>query len=251
MEALTLLLPPYLRSLGYESESAIQLLRTVNVDSSARVTPSWISWRGIFEYLSCVEYARAVLLSLPSGGQIGGDVAVPARFAAAALVFFAQATLDNIAGWLTNELSLAIKGSHRQLHKNNFKSALSSAHGGKQIVEVIGRHSNFLKDLERFRQAWIHSLAGGANLYADRPPDQGGIAEIAVPMDPAIDSFAPNQGYLRRIEACRERNSGRWLYPIAEFANRFGDGTKMVCLDLLACSIASWRSEPPDSSGAR
>jgi hypothetical protein len=107
----------------------------------------------------------------------GGVVALAGRYNAASLVFFGQAALDNVANWLNRRLSLKLKGSRCQLHKKEFQNALLEAtvnslnsHG---IVEVVQRHRKFLADLERYRQIWIHSLSGGANVYGDKISRRG------------------------------------------------------------------------------
>lgn len=180
-----------------------------------------------------MELARVRLKALPTGKAIGGLHLVSARYESVALVFFARATLDQTAAWLTHGLKLKVAGRNRQLHKREFRSALSaSGLKGAGIVASLDRYSQYFSELEQFRQTWIHSLAGGAAGFSDRALDQGGIPEIAVPIDPTID-LVPHAKYYERVQRCRQQNGGRWLYPIGEFADRFAEGAKSVTLSVL------------------
>jgi hypothetical protein len=131
------------------------------------------------EYLSCVEFARHALKALPQGIEIGSVHKPAARYHAASLIFFSQATMDQIAVWLKREVPLVINGRKCQLHKGELMTALirKSQTG---LVEVLRKNGGFLQEVERFRQTWIHSLAGGASGFMDKPPDQGGVPMLAV-----------------------------------------------------------------------
>lgn len=203
------------------------------------VHENWAPWRGILEYLSFVELARFRLKALPTGSGIGGQHLLSARYESLALIFFAQATLDQIAAWLTRDLKLKVPGRNRQLHKEDFRSALSnSGLRGAGIAASLDKYEQYFSELEKFRQTWIHSLAGGAAGFSDRAPDKGGIPEIAVPIDPTIPEV-PHAKYVERVQKCREQNGGRWLYPIGEFADRFAEGTKSVTLSVLNAATSS------------
>jgi hypothetical protein len=230
-------IPPLLRELGYESISCIQALGRRGWsevrENFIGIREKWAPWRGILEYLSFVELARVRLKALPTGKAIGGLHLLSARYESVALIFFAQATLDQVAVWLTQDMKLKVAGSKRQLHKKEFRSALSvSGSKGAGIAASLDRYAQYLLELEQFRQIWIHSLPGGANGFMDRAPDQGGIPEIAVPIDPTI-AEVPQAKYYEQVQRCREQNGGRWLYPIAEFADRFAEGTKSLTLSVL------------------
>jgi hypothetical protein len=180
-----------------------------------------------------VELARIRLKSLPVGRSIGSDHCQSARFDSLALVFFAQATLDQIAVWLKRELKLKLNGKHTQLDKSEFLSSLAgSGQLGRDVADRIRPNHDFLKELQKFRQIWIHSLAGGAAPFTDKAPDQGGVPEIKVPIDPDVCT-GPHNGFVDRVESCRDQHGGRWLYPISEFADRFSNGAKSVSLSIL------------------
>ena len=115
-------------------------------------------------------------------------------------MFFAQATLDQIAAWLNQELKLKLNGKHTQLDKSEFLNGLAGSELlGREVADRIGSSRDFLKELQKFRQIWIHSLAGGAEAFTEKAPDKGGVPEIKVPIDPAIYS-GPHNGFVDRVE---------------------------------------------------
>jgi hypothetical protein len=242
-EGFNVFVPPYLNVLEYQHIDCIAELgkRGAVLGDSIGIRQKWAAWRGILEYVACVEYGRCLLHEVVKSKMTGGIVALAARYNAASLVFFGQAALDDVANWLSRRLSLKVKGSHCQLHKKGFQDALiEGTIKGRTIVDAVRRHQKFLTDLARYRQIWIHSLSGGANVYGDKSPAEGGIGFFAVPLDPAISAFPEvDMGeYARRIQVCRDANSGEWLEPLENFANRFTDGVKAVCLDMLTASLS-------------
>src|SRR6516165_5790594 len=94
--------PPLLYLLGYARLQSIKELgrRGTVPGSFLGIRQAWGSWRGIFEYLACAEYARHLLHNLAQSKQTGGLTGLAGRYDAASLVFFGQATLDNVAAWL-------------------------------------------------------------------------------------------------------------------------------------------------------
>ncbi len=110
MDNAQLLVPPYLQMLGYADLPEIRKLAnralTVTPDGINH-DPIWISWRGLLEYVCCVEHAREMIKRLPTGHAIGSVDVIPAQYHSAALVFFAQATLDNLAVWSSQYLHLS------------------------------------------------------------------------------------------------------------------------------------------------
>lgn len=232
-----LFLPPHLSQLGYGSIDVFVELgdRAITEDSQTVIdSKTWKPWRGILEYLSCVEFARHELHQLPHGRSIGSKDVVPARYNSASLVFFAQATLDNVALWLTNQLSLNVRGGDCAFHKRRFQEALIAYDQG--FSAFIANNINYICELEKFRQEWIHRLSGGAKVYSNtNPSDPEAKIEICVPIEPSINVFSNNEKlYLKKVENCRKRNSGRWLYTIDEFADLMADGCKSMICELLA-----------------
>ncbi len=215
-EGFNVFVPPYLNMLGYQNIDCVAELgkRGAVLRDMIRIRQKWAAWRGILEYIACVEYARRLLKEVAQSGRTDGLLGLAVRYNSASLVFFGQAALDNIANWLSRRLSLKkLKGSHCQLHKKSFQDALEAVTDGHGIIEAVRRHDKFLAELEKRRQIWIHSLSGGANAYIDKSPAEGGIGFFAVPLDPSISSFPEiDMGeYARRVQVCRDANSGECL----------------------------------------
>ena len=93
--------------------------------------------------------------------------------------------------------------------------------------------------LEKYRQEWIHRLSGGASIFSNASPaDPSSKVEICVPIEPSINMHGTGgKSYLRKVENCRKRNCGRWLYPIREFADIMADGCKSLMIDVLEQSL--------------
>ena len=231
-----LFIPPYLQDLGYGNFAELIALGRVAVaetSTSVEIESRWASWRGILEYMACVEFARNSLRDLPVGRAIETIHARSARYHSASLIFFAQATLDNIAVWLSRTYALGIKGSNCALHKSKFLKAVRAL--DNDLAEVLASHSSFLGELERFRRRWIHQLSGGARVFSDRTPmDSEAQPTIMIAMDPEIDLDRHGSEYVQQVERCRQANGGKWFYGVVEFADKFADGT----LDCLRGSLA-------------
>lgn len=241
MENVALFLPPYLQSIGYCNLPGIRELarramtvtpETIHHDSN------WAAWRGILEYVSCVEYAREQIKGLPVGQAIGCVDVVPARYHSASLVFFAQATLDNLAVWSNARLNLEAKGSDCAFHKSKFNQALAAR--VPSVARSIQPSEPFVEKLESYRQEWIHRIVGGARVCSDKSPsDRGALIQIMVPINPSIGNYEHDQkAYLRAIARTRTKNGGRWLYPVAEFANEIADALRTFLLAFLVAALA-------------
>ena len=231
-----LFIPPYLSNLGYGTVDVFKELgnRAVRLDGqSLKECTTWKPWRGILDYLCCVEYARNQLHTLPSGRAIGSINVVPARYDSASLVFFAQATLDNIALWLSGELDLDVKGSDCAFHKNKFKVKLVEYHSN--FDRLFNDNETYISKLESYRQEWIHRLSGGASIFSNSSPsDPVANVQICVPIEPSINSHGTSgKHYLKKVENCRKKNGGEWLYTIDTFADLMADGCRTLVEDLL------------------
>lgn len=235
------LLPPYLQSIGYAEFPQVRELsnRAVTVTAEGvQHDQVWSPWRGILEYMCCVEYAREVLKALPEGRVIGSANVVPARYHSASLVFFAQATLDNLAVWTSKRLNLAVKGSNCAFHKPKFLQALAAS--APTTTASVQHHAAFVFKLEAYRQEWIHRLSGGAQVYSDKSPsDPNAKIEIMVPINPSVGQFEHDaKAYVRAVERTRTNNGGRWLYPVTEFAEELTEGLKSFLLCFLAAALS-------------
>ena len=137
------------------------------------------------------------------------------EFYAAGEIFFAQAMIDNIASWLCEALPMAVAGGEWNFGKVAFVRQLEERPGA---AELLRTHKNFVKEVNRYRQVWIHTLAGGAIPLVDDDPflnPEGANRHLGVPIDPAINVDEP--GYRKRVEECAEQNEGRYCYAIDEF----------------------------------
>lgn len=240
----SLFVPPYLQSLGYADLPELQELSSRAITETADKVlhnPIWSPWRGVLDYVCCVEYSRQMLKALPTGQALGSVNVVPARYYSASLVFFAQASLDNTAVWSAKRLNLSVKGSDCAFHKKTFSAALAAL--VPTVAAVVARHEPFISKLQSYRQEWIHRLSGGASVYSDKPPsDPTAIIQIMVPINPAINRHDQDgQAYVKAVARTRTNNSGRWLYPITEFADVFADGLKAILVEFLAATLAEPR----------
>jgi hypothetical protein len=233
--AVQLFTPPHLQRLGYMQHLSVQNLANAAIDvADGRITPipEWQAWRGILDYLSCVEFSRASMHQLPTGRAVGSEDVIPARYHSTSLIFLAQATLDNVAVWYSQQFSFQIQGSDCALHKGKFKKAATAFDSG--LGDILLNFGPFLDELEKYRRSWIHKLTGGAQIFSNMSPsDPDAQISIAIPMNPDIDPGQPTPSYLRMIESLRRKNGGRWLYDCSEFANKFADGTRDLVLAMM------------------
>jgi len=199
-----------------------------------QIQQPWIHWRGLFEYLACVEMARENLRALPRNADLEITHGTAAKYHSVALVFMAQALMDNLAVWLTSFLGLPIKGGDRQLFSVQFRRQLNKK--APEASEMLKRHDAYLREVNKYRQIWIHTLSGGAVLWSDTSPftDPAARKQVAVPIDPSINVLS--ESYRNRVKKCAERH-GRYLYPICEFADRMADGANATVLDVLRFSL--------------
>ena len=241
MDKELLLLPPYLQTLDYASFPQIRELahRAITKTPEAIQYDSiWSPWRGIFDYVCCVEHAREMLKSLPTGHAIGSVDVVPARYHSASLVFFAQATLDNLAVWTSGRLKFDVKGSDCAFHKSSFAQALSAR--VPAVAGSIKAHEPLVAKIEVYRQEWIHRLTGGAQIYADKfPSEPDAKIQIMVPINPSIaQPWQNTKAYVKAVARTRTNNGGKWLYPVVEFADELTDGLKALLLAFLDAALA-------------
>jgi hypothetical protein len=234
-ESTDLFLPPELRNLRYNEIPIIIELgdRAVVIkETHIEMISFWQEWRGILEYLCCVEFAYKELKALPKGAEIGGTDAVPARYHSAAMVFYSQAMLDNIAYWIKNKFSLRVPRMNCSFHKDEFQHALSQL--DPNFESVFSEFKNFIIHLNDYRMEWVHRLSGGAFIGADKPPSETDAnVRIVVPIDPKANIFNPNVNYLELIEISKKNNRGEWLYSLDEFADLIRNNTKTLTISIL------------------
>jgi hypothetical protein len=237
-----MILPPYLRSLGYDSIPVFKKLDKLSYEHKEdHIQPvyPWAEIRDILEYLSCVEFSKGRILELPTGRALGSKNVIPARYDSASLVFFAQATLDNLAVWLNDFFELNLNGTNRFFYKNKIKSALSTQHA--EFGELLNENEEFIQKLNSYRMEWLHRIAGGAQIYSDKSPS-GPDANISieVPIDPEIPGLSSeSQKYIKRIQKVQTKNDGKWLMSIEDFATYIQSNTKELLIRLLEEAVTA------------
>jgi hypothetical protein len=125
-------------------------LHRIFMSSDTSIRQNWASWRDIFEYLACVEFARRALHQLVQSKMTGGTGPLAAIYQAASLVFFGQAALDNIANWLARRFHwisrTVIANYTRKFSKTLYEERLSTM---ASLSRFYSATLNFLDSLER------------------------------------------------------------------------------------------------------
>lgn len=215
----------------------INSMSFVERDNAIYNVEPWASLLDIFEYVACVEFAKEQLLNLPKGKSIGSANNIPARYNSVSMVFFAQASLDNLAVWLNKTFDLALKGNNVSFYKDKIKPKLESKYA--KFSSILETHGPFITNLNSYRMEWLHRIAGGANIYTDKiPSDPDANVSIQIPIDPTIPSLVSQPTlYLERIKKVQFENGGRWLIPIDEFAEYIRNNTVHLIIEILEASV--------------
>jgi hypothetical protein len=103
---------------------------------------------------------------------------------------------------------------------------------------LFSNHIAFIKEVNRYRQVWIHTLAGGAIPIVDDDPflkPQSANKFLGVPIDPAINP--DEESYTDRAKQCATKNNGRYVYILSEFTNRILDGATRFYLGWLRFAL--------------
>lgn len=234
-----MILPSFLIQLGYEAIPVVKELNSksfIEREDHVDFIRPWSELRDIFEYLSCVEFARQRILDLPKGRYIGSVNLVPARYNSASLVFFSQAALDNFAVWLNKSHNLGLKGNNVSFYKKEIKKSLTIV--DTQYGAFLDTRDTFINRLNSYRMEWLHRLAGGAEVYSNKSSaDPDAEMSIMIPIDPEIPGLRGDpQRYLKRVQKIQRENGGKWLLSADEFANDITERTKDLILGLLEIS---------------
>lgn len=248
-----MLIPAFLRQLNYEQIpilSTIEQASYITDDDSIKMIKPWANVRDILEYIACIEFSKAQLKSLPTGKELGSHHLTPARYDSASMVFFSQAALDNMAVWLNKTFSLGIKsGNNVSFYKREIKPKLEEKN--QRFSDILQNHEDFIMRLNSYRMEWLHRVAGGALLTGDAPPScPNSNLSIQVPIDPEIPKYSDNpKSYRRKIERTRQKNAGRWLMPVEEFAEHVSGTTTTIVIQLLEVAYHTYREETTQSPG--
>jgi len=164
--------------------------------------------------------------------------ASPAYRNQVSIIFFTQALLDNIATWISDAFPLPVKGGERNFRSSHFRRELKKR--ANSAVDVVSSHEPFVDEVNRYRQVWIHTLAGGSIPIADDNPftnPEMATKVLGVPIDPAIQ-FG-QEDYVKRVEECAIKNGGRYYYELGEFTGRIFAGASRFYLDWLRFALDS------------
>lgn len=188
----------------------------VRAHGGIRLAQPWIRWQGFSAYLDCIAYADRAARALPTGRGLTLSHVTPGRLYSVSSVFLAQALADNLAVWLCHALPLPVGGEDRRFHSRRFQEELiRKAPGAGALLE---RHAGFLAEIESYRQAWAHTMAGGALPFSDlgerESPDPTSMM-LGVPADPSLELPGEEP---EGVGVSSER------YPLGEFTARVFDG---------------------------
>jgi hypothetical protein len=217
------------------SELAQRAFQSVDTGKIQLVHP-WCRWHGLSTYLDCVAYAERSAKTIPNGRDLTLEHVTPGQFYSASIIVFAQALTDNIAVWLCDALSLPVRGGERHFLSSQFQRELKKKEPSS--AAVLTAHQLFVKEVNAYRQVWIHTIAGGAlPTAAVNPFEQPQTDDkfLGIPIDPAIHPDEKN--YLKRVEACASAHDGQYLYKIGDFATRIFNGASEFYLDWLRFSL--------------
>ena len=241
--------PPKLRELGYSKYPELQALNAVyctKMDHENRnltVNKFWADWRGILEYLECVEEAKTLLLSIPSDNSIFGLQPPFIKYNSVALIFFAQATLDLLAVWLTGSYDLSnVKNSNLAFHKEKFKIDLVSKDSNFKVL--FDNYELFIEYLSDYRNNWIHRMSGGAVITVDRDPnDIEAIFSVSSPASPTYFVDMPRRDALKiqELNQLSVEKYGKTLHAIDDFASEFANNIREIVLLSLNAALQKFQ----------
>jgi hypothetical protein len=119
-------------------------------------------------------------------------------------------------------MPLSVSGGERHFLSNLFKREL--ARKQPAATEELEKHDAFLREINKYRQVWIHTISGGAIPFSDVSPfEQPDRAQktLAVPLDPVIQPDQEN--WTERAKQCAKENNGQCVYEIGDFTGRVFD----------------------------
>lgn len=242
IDDIKMLLPPYLQDLGYCDIESLKKMNEVSVRAGdGNWHPYRVEWRGIFEYLACVEYARQSINNLPKGMELIYDHCnVQAKYHTASLVFFSKATFDVIAEWLNNKYDLKAQFQNISLSKRSFQKELIAINANYSYF--FKSHSAFLNKLSSYRTDWIHRIVGGAMIGGDKRPGDPDFTDnnigVLIPLDSSINFHTTDsEAFKKAIENTKKNNNGVYLQSADEFSKNILDNTKSIIFDIIDLSL--------------
>ncbi|MCQ6274694.1 hypothetical protein JMM81_06875 [Bacillus sp. V3B] len=235
------ILPPQLEGIYLLNEDLkyLEKLSYGETEDSINNIEPWSNWRNIFEYVSIVEYAKMEISKLPKGRQIGSTDVVPARYHSTSMIFYSQAVLDVVKLWLADYFSLK-KDIPKSFYYQKFQEAIQIKH--YPFSYFYEKHGEFIYDLKNYRYEWIHRIAGGANIYADKNSGEvDANISIRVPMEPKLSNVKDNVSRIQELIA----ENGSWLYSIDEFSEKISSDLREFIYDCIGIIIEREKNGSP------
>lgn len=236
-------LHPNLRDLDYNDNDAIialnrQYAKIDPIEPILHISLKWKDWKGILDYLACVEEARQLLKSFPSDKESLYTMnQIEIKYHSTAMIFFCQATLDILAVWLKEAFNLDnVKNSNVAFHKEKFKEQLTLT--ANEFTPIFDTKGDFILTLSEFRNEWIHRFSGGAMLTTDdNINDPNAIITIQSPITPRYFEADNDREKVEKMNAFCIEKYGKTLYRIEEYADIFADNTKNIVLEILQVAL--------------
>lgn len=228
-----MILPPYLIKIGYEEVKSIKTLTKLSYkeeDGALYMVEPWYYWRDIFEYIACIEFAKKELYEIPTGKELRSIHILSARYHSASMIFYAQATLDSLVYWVCKFYNIELHRSQKVFHKESLQREIKKHL--PTFEDFYSDRSTLVKEIEEYRNEWIHRISGGAKLYSDKSPEEPDAnIRMMIPIYPKIDSYDINT----KLEKIQKMNTekGSWLISLDEFSDKYGNGTVNFVLDFL------------------
>ena len=235
--------PVELQRRGFERHAIFSELATrafESVPGGVRQVQPWCRWQGLSQYLDCIAFADRASRDLPTGPALNLSHVTPGRFFSVGTIFFTQALFDNVAVWLCDATSLSVGGGDRHFLSRPFQNELVRKYSSAQTE--LTKHEHFVKEVNKYRQVWVHTISGGAIPIADDNPFENPETArkfLGVPFDPAIQPDQEN--YMERAQRCAAQNNGNYLHHLGDFTKRVFESTTDFYLGWLRFALDNVR----------
>jgi hypothetical protein len=162
--AVALIVPVELQRRGFQNQQIFKDLANRSFETKGPSTiqqiQPWCRWQGLSQYLDCLAFADRSAKELPTGNSLSIVHVTPGRFYSVSLIFITQALIDNIAVWLCDAMKLSVKGGARNFFSSSFKEQIIGKY--PTATAEFAKHEAFIKEINNYRQIWIHTISGGA-----------------------------------------------------------------------------------------
>ena len=149
---------------------------------------------------------------------------------------FAQSAIELAALWLNEGFNLGLIRNNIAFHRKEYQRAAAARIQG--FDAFFDRHAVAISRIRDYRVGWFHHASGGAAPYSDRAPDHSVPRGFyGVPIDPSITGFSDPKVRIAKIEACKARHGGEWLYKLHDFAELIYPSAEEIVLDAIALAV--------------